>query len=238
MKLPPDWRLCLVTDHRLAGARPLEDIVAAAVRGGVTLVQLREKECSTRDFVELARSLKRILAPTGVPLIVNDRADVAIAACADGVHVGQSDMDCRDVRRLLGPDAIIGLSVETAEQARQAANLPVDYLGVGPIFATPTKPDAAPAWGLEQLAALRRQTPRVLMAIGGIHASNARLVREAGADGIAVVSALCAAPDPESAARELRAAISFDMLAFPSRPTRRVDDVPIRGDQNDSQRSS
>jgi len=206
MRGRPDWRLCLVTDRRLGGGRALEDIVAAAVRGGVTLVQLREKECSTRDFVELARSLKRILAPVGIPLIVNDRADVAIAACADGVHVGQSDFDCRDVRWLLGLDAIVGLSVETLEQARQAENLPIDYLGVGPIFATPTKPDAAPAWGLDQLAALRRQTPRVLIAIGGIHAGNARQVREAGADGIAVVSALCAAHDPESAARELSTA--------------------------------
>jgi thiamine-phosphate pyrophosphorylase len=199
----------LVTDRRLAGGRALEDIVAAAVRGGVTLVQVREKECSTRDFVALARSLKRVLAPAGVPLIINDRADVAMAACADGVHVGQSDMDCRDVRQLLGPHAIVGLSVETAEQALQAVNLPIDYLGVGPIFATPTKPDAAPAWGLGQLAALRRRTQQVLIAIGGIHAGNATQVREAGADGIAVVSALCAAPDPESAARDLLAAASF-----------------------------
>ena len=206
MKASPRWHLCLITDRQIAAGCPLEDLVAAAVRGGVTLVQLREKECSTRAFVELARSLKRVLAPTGVPLIINDRADVALAVCADGVHVGQSDMDCRDVRRLLGPGAIVGLSVETPEQALSASTLPIDYLGVGPIFATPTKPDAAPAWGLDQLAALRRQTRQILIAIGGIHAGNARQVREAGADGIAVVSALCAAPDPERAARELSAA--------------------------------
>ena len=201
-----DWSLYLITDRRLACGRPIEDIVTGAVRGGVTMVQLREKECSTRHFVELARILKRILTPAGVPLIINDRADVALAARADGVHLGQSDMDCRDARRLLGADAIVGLSVETPEQAVQAANYPVDYLGVGPIFATSTKPDAAPDWGLPRLAALRAQTRQALVAIGGIHAGNARQVMEAGANGIAVVSALCAASDPEKAARVLRAA--------------------------------
>jgi thiamine-phosphate pyrophosphorylase len=200
----PGWRLYLVTDRRLASPRAIEDVVPAAVRGGVTAVQLREKECSTRDFVELARKLKEILAPLAVPLIVNDRADVALAAGADGVHVGQSDMDCRDLRGILGSGAIIGLSVETLEQAERAAALPVDYLGVGPIFSTPTKPDAAPAWGIEQFAELRRRTRQVLVAIGGIHAGNAAQVMGAGADGIAVVSAICAAADPEAAARELR----------------------------------
>jgi thiamine-phosphate pyrophosphorylase len=196
-------KLHLVTDRRLASPRAIEDVVAAAVRGGATVVQLREKECPTREFVELARRLKAILSPLGVPLIVNDRADVALAASADGVHVGQSDMDCGDVRRLLGPRAIIGLSVETMEQAERAAGLPVDYLGVGPIFATSTKPDAATAWGIERLAELRRRTRQVLVAIGGINAGNAGRVIEAGADGIAVVSAICAAGDPEAAARQL-----------------------------------
>jgi thiamine-phosphate pyrophosphorylase len=198
------WSLYLITDRRLASPREIEEVVAAAVCGGVTAVQLREKECGTREFVELARRLKGILAPFDVPLIVNDRADVALAAGADGVHVGQSDMDCRDLRRLLGPGALIGLSVETMEQAEQAATLPIDYLGVGPIFATPTKPDAAPAWGLDRLAELRRRSRHTLVAIGGINAGNARQVMEAGADGIAVVSAICAAADPAKAAQELR----------------------------------
>jgi thiamine-phosphate pyrophosphorylase len=148
VRRPPDFSLYLVTDRRLAAPRAIEDVVAAAVRGGVTAVQLREKDCSTREFVEIARKLKEILAPLAVPLIINDRADVALAVGADGVHVGQSDMDCRDLRGLLGPGAIIGLSVETPEQAEQADSLPVDYLGVGPNFSSPTKPDAAPAWGL------------------------------------------------------------------------------------------
>ncbi|MGA2185588.1 MAG: thiamine phosphate synthase [Bryobacteraceae bacterium] len=212
MKRVPDWSLYLVTDRLLASPRAIEAVVAAAVRGGVTAVQLREKECSTREFVALARKLKEMLTPLAVPLIVNDRADVALAAGADGVHAGQSDMDCRDLRRLLGPGAIIGLSVETLEQAEQAAALPVDYLGVGPIFSTSTKPDAAPAWGIEQLAELRRRTRHVLVAIGGIHAGNAGQAIAAGANGIAVVSAICAAPDPETAARSLRREITRHAL--------------------------
>lgn len=196
-----DWTLYLVTDRRLAGARPLPDLVAAAVRGGVTAVQLREKECATREFVELARALKTLLAPLGIPLIVNDRADVALAACADGVHVGQSDMPCRDVRRLLGRSAIIGFSVENLERAA-AAPPEADYLGVSPVFATSTKTGAAPEWGLDGLAALRRVSHRQLVAIGGIHRGNAARVIGCGADGIAVVSAICTAPDPELAARD------------------------------------
>ena len=198
-----DWTLYLVTDRRQAGTRPLEELVAAAVRGGVTAVQLREKDCATREFVELARALRTLLAPLGIPLIVNDRADVALAAGADGVHVGQSDMDCRDVRRLLGPSAVIGLSVENLQQA-VAAPPEADYLGVGPVFSTPTKTDTGPEWGLEGLAALRRVSRRQLVAIGGIHADNAAHVIGCGADGIAVVSAICAARDPELAARTLR----------------------------------
>jgi thiamine-phosphate pyrophosphorylase len=198
-----DWTLYLVTDRRLACARPLPDLIAAAVRGGVTAVQLREKDCPTREFVELARALKTLLAPLGVPLIVNDRVDVALAATADGVHVGQSDMHCRDVRRLLGPSAVIGLSVENLEQA-MAAPPEADYLGVSPVFSTPTKTDTAPEWGLAGLAALRRASSHPLVAIGGIHAGNAARVIGSGADGIAVVSAICAAPDPELAARALR----------------------------------
>lgn len=198
-----DWTLCLVTDRRLAGARPLPDLVAAAVRGGVTAVQLREKQCATREFVELARALKTLLAPLRIPLIVNDRVDVALAACADGVHVGQSDMHWSDVRRLLGPSAVIGLSVETLEQAL-AAPPNVDYLGVGPVFSTSTKTDCGSEWGLAGLAALRRASRCQLVAIGGIQCENAARVAGFGADGIAVVSAICAAPDPELAARALR----------------------------------
>ena len=207
MRRAADWRLYLVTDRRLAAPRSIEEVVAAAVRGGVTVVQLREKECGTREFVELGRRLKALLAPLGVPLLVNDRADVALAVGADGIHVGQSDLGWRDVRAVLGPDAMIGLSVETMEQAEKAEHSDVDYLGVSPIFDTPTKADTAPAWGLAGLAKSRAASRHVLVAIGGIHAGNAAEVIKAGADGVAVVSAICAAADPEAAAREIRRAM-------------------------------
>jgi thiamine-phosphate pyrophosphorylase len=199
-----DWGLYLVTDRRLAGERSLEDVLRAAILGGVTVVQLREKECGTDEFVELARRLKAMLTPADVPLIINDRVEVALAARADGVHLGQSDMDYRQARSLLGPGAIVGLSVETMEQAEAAEALDVDYLGVSPIFPTPTKTDTTASWGIEGLAALRALSRHVLVAIGGINAANAAEVINAGADGIAVVSAICGAADPESAARALR----------------------------------
>lgn len=207
MKTPRGWELYLITDRALAGGRSLEALVEAAVRGGATAVQLREKNCCTRDFVELGRALARLLAPLDVPLIVNDRLDVALAIGAAGVHIGQRDMDYAAARRLLGPDAVIGLSIETVEQARAAESLDADYLGVGPVFPTPTKADAAAALGLAGLAQVRAVSRHTLVAIGGIAVGNARQAIDAGADGVAVVSAICAAGDPERAARELRRAI-------------------------------
>jgi thiamine-phosphate pyrophosphorylase len=199
-----DFGLMLVTDRRLAGGRPLEDIVEAAVRGGVTAVQLRDKESPTRESLELARRLLARLDRAGLPLIVNDRADIALAAGAAGVHLGQDDLPVREARRLLGPGAIIGLSIETPEQAAAAEAWDVSYLGVSPVYATPTKTDTKPPWGLDGIRRLRALTRRTLVAIGGIHAGNAADVLAAGADGLAVVSAICAAPDPEAAARRLR----------------------------------
>ena len=197
-------RLHLVTDSALCGARGVEAVVCAAVQGGASCVQLREKTLATRAFVERARALKALLAPLGVPLVVNDRLDVALACGADGVHVGQGDMPAAEVRRWL-PHAIVGLSIESAAQLRQAEEDPsVDYYGVSPVFATPTKTDTAPALGLDGLRALRAMTRRPLVAIGGIHAGNAALVMDAGADGLAVVGALCTADDPAEAARRLR----------------------------------
>lgn len=206
MKPHVDWSLYLVTDRPLCGNRPLEEIVARAVAGGVTVVQLREKDASTREFVALARRLKALLAPHRIPLVINDRVDVALAADADGVHLGQDDMAATDARRLLGPDRLLGLSVESLDQAREAAALEVDCLGVSPIFPTPTKTDTRGAWGLEGLGLLRKATRLPLVAIGGVNAANAADVAAAGADGLAVVSALCAAPDPQAAAHALRRA--------------------------------
>ena len=207
-KLPLEaLRLHLVTDSALCGARGILAVVEAAVRGGVTCVQLREKSLDTRAFVERARALKAWLLPLGVPLLINDRVDVALACGADGVHVGQSDMAPEDVRRLM-PGGLIGLSVESLAQLDAAERAPVDYYGISPVFATRSKHDAAPALGLPGLRAIRAGTRRPLVAIGGIDASNAAQVMAAGADGLAVVSALCSSADPEATARDLRAYMS------------------------------
>jgi thiamine-phosphate pyrophosphorylase len=194
------YKLCLVTDRSLANGRSLAGVVAAAVGGGVTMVQLRDKTASTRAFIEEARALKALLAPLRVPLLVNDRIDVALAAGADGAHVGQADMPAALVRKLLGPKAIVGLSITTSIEARAEDIEFADYLGVGPIFPQLTKPDAAPALGLEGLAEIRRITGKPMVAIGGVTVANARAIRSAGADGIAVVSAIMGAEDPMAAA--------------------------------------
>ena len=197
------YQLCLVTDSALANGRSLAGIVAAAVKGGVTLVQLREKTASTRAFIEQARVLKRLLAPLRVPLLINDRIDVALAAGADGAHVGQQDMPVALARQLLGPTAIIGLSITELGQVRDRDVELADYLGVGPIFAQSTKLDATPPLGLDGLAEVRRATGKPIVAIGGVSAANADAVRSAGADGIAVVSAIMGADDPRAAAAAL-----------------------------------
>jgi len=198
-----DYSIVLVTDRGMAGKRSLTDIVASAVRGGVTCVQLREKSCSTRTFLDQARALKDILDGTGVALIINDRLDVALAVGADGVHLGQSDMPCTDARRLMGKDKIIGISAESIEDAIQAQSDGADYLGVSPVFATPTKTDTAQALGLEGLHDMRLAVDLPLVGIGGINSRNAAAVIENGADGVAVVSAIMAAADPEAASRNL-----------------------------------
>lgn len=202
-----DPAVYLVTDRGLARGRDLLEVVAAAVAGGAGMVQLREKHAGDREFLDLARALKALLAPAGVPLLVNDRVDVARAAGADGVHLGQSDLPPGLARAMLGPDALVGLSVETMEQAREAETLDVDYLGVSPVFATPTKADAGPAWGLDGLARLAARSRRVLVGIGGIGPGNAAEVICAGAHGVAVVSAICGADSPRDAAAALLAAV-------------------------------
>lgn len=193
----------LVTDRALAGDRNIEDIVREAVEGGVTMVQLREKNIDTRTFIDLALSLKQVLAPYGVPLIINDRVDVALASGADGVHIGQSDMPFTMARQLLGPDRIIGLSVENFAQIAEANALDVDYIGVSPVFATPTKTDTAEPFGIDGLSKAVAMSTHPAVGIGGMNASTAAGVIAAGADGIAVVSAIVCAPSPREAASEL-----------------------------------
>jgi thiamine-phosphate pyrophosphorylase len=195
--------LFLVTDRALCGHRTVEEVVLMALRGGVACIQLREKDLSTRAFVEEAQRIKAIMAPFRAFLIINDRIDVALAVGAHGVHIGQRDMPCEIARKLLGPRAMIGLSVETWEDVERARTLDVDYLGVSPVFKTPTKTDTKGHWGLEGLNRIRAATSRPLVAIGGLNASTAADVIRAGADGVAVVSAICAADDPYQAALEL-----------------------------------
>lgn len=197
----------LVTDRTLCGTRGVAEVVAQAARAGACCVQLREKTTATRRFIEAAEKIRARLVPHKIPLIINDRVDVALAAGADGVHVGQSDMRPETARRLLGPDTIIGLSVETWEDVEAAQRLDVNYLGISPVYATPTKTDTKEPWGLEGVARIRRFSRHPLVAIGGLDVSNAADVARAGADCIAVVSAICAAPDPFVATQQLKAII-------------------------------
>jgi len=210
--------LYLVTDRDLCGGRPLEEIVLAAVRGGAACVQLREKNLPTRAFVEEARRIKALLAPFQVPLIINDRIDVALAVEAEGVHIGQEDMPYPLARRILGSRVIIGLSVETWDDVELAEQWDVDYLGVSPVFETPTKTDTKGSWGLEGIARIRSYSRHPLIAIGGLNATNAGAAMQAGADGIAVVSAICGAPDPFLAAQDLCGIIEDNPIPAPTLP--------------------
>jgi len=202
-----DLSLYLVVVPEMCLGRPVEGVVERAVEGGVSVVQLRMKDCSTRELLRQAERLREMLGSLDVPLIVNDRVDVALAARAQGVHVGQDDMPVAAARRLMGQGALIGLSTGTMDQALAAETAGADYLGVGPIYPTDTKSITRPCWGPERLRELRERSGQLLVAIGGLNASNAAEVVAAGADGIAVASAICSAEDPLEAARELRAAV-------------------------------
>lgn len=197
-------KLYLVTDRDLSLGRSLEEVVREAVAGGVTMVQLREKDAATGEFIELGRRLKAVLKPLGIPLIINDRVDVALAVDADGVHIGQSDMSYADARRLLGPDKIIGLSVENFKDLEVANELDVNYIGISPVYGTPTKTDTAEPFGLEGLRKAVQMSAHPTVAIGGMNVSTAGDVIATGCDGVAVVSAICSAPSPRDAAEELK----------------------------------
>jgi len=204
-----DARLYAIIDPERAGSHTLTDLAQAVVRGGATVVQLRDKHADGRRLVEEARAIKAALEPSSVPLLINDRVDVALASEAAGVHLGQDDMAVADARRLLGPAAVIGLSVKTIAQAEAAPVDLLDYVGIGGVFTTTSKDNPDPPIGTQGLAriieVLRRRAPKLrLIAIAGIDAGNAARVIGAGADGVAVISALSLAPDPAAAARELR----------------------------------
>lgn len=206
MRQSADFSLYLVTDSSRCTMMPLEETVGAAVRGGVTMVQLREKTLETRTFVEMARQLRALLAPLDIPLIINDRVDIALAVRADGVHVGQTDMRVQDVRALIGGEAIVGITVETPEQIEEANALDVDYIGISPVFSTPSVPRNVKPWQIPGVKKARSMTNLPIVAFEGITTANAAEVIAAGADGIAVVSAICGSLAPKDAAEELRSA--------------------------------
>jgi thiamine-phosphate pyrophosphorylase len=213
-----DLRLYALLDPERAGGHELAELGREVAAGGATLVQLRDKHGSTRRLIAEARAIKAALASSGVPVLVNDRVDVALAAGADGVHVGQDDMPAADARRLLGPAAVIGLSVKTIAQAEAAPLEALDYVCVGGVFVTASKDNVAAPIGLAGLktilAVLRARAPDFPVgAIAGIDETNAGEVVAAGADGVAVISALSLAPDPAGAAKRLRGMIDRSLRA-------------------------
>ena len=196
------YRLYLVTDEQL-DLETLTCVVSEAVKGGVTMVQLREKNGDVRAFIERAQAIKQVLQGTGVPLIINDRVDVALAVNADGVHLGQSDMPATLARQLIGSDKLLGLSVETEQQLQDAQFLSVDYLGISAIFSTATKTDLKKQWGIAGLSQAVAHSALPLVAIGGINQTNLAEIMATGVDGVALVSAICQARCPRSTAQNL-----------------------------------
>ena len=194
-----DLSLYLVLDPVLCADIGMVETARAAVAAGATIVQLRDKHASTSAMIETGLALKQALAGSNALLIVNDDVDAAIAIGADGVHIGQEDLDADNTRRLIGPDMILGLSVETEALASAIDASIVDYAGIGPIFATPTKPDHKQPIGFDGLARIIKLCPVPTVAIGGLKAEHAAEALAAGADGLAVVSAICGKPDPAAA---------------------------------------
>ena len=198
------YRLYLVTDEAACGGRDLVSVTEAAVKGGVDLVQIREKNLAEKDFLKKAQRLKDMLERYDVPLIVNDNLSVAIACHAAGIHVGSADVSPETIRKQWPSCSILGYSLEYEEQLQSVEASLSDYLALSPIFSTPTKTDTVVTWGLEGIRKIRSLSSKPLIAIGGIHAGNVGEIIRAGADCLAVVSAVCSAPDPASAAEKIR----------------------------------
>ena len=203
MKPACDLRLYLVLDAATTPARDFAGLAEAAVRGGATLIQIRDKLAPARSLIATVHAVRARLVGTGVPVLVNDRVDIAFAAGAEGVHVGQDDLPPAAARAILGKDALIGLSVGKPEECETVDPALVDHVGMGPFASTATKADAGTALGPERFAALRKRLALPVVAIGGIGPANAEAAIFAGADGIAVVSAIAHAPDPTAAAKTL-----------------------------------
>jgi thiamine-phosphate pyrophosphorylase len=202
-----DWRLCFIADSEAAAGKNILELIGEAVDGGATLIQLRGKRWTSREFLDTGEKAVQFLRPKRVPLIVNDRVDIALACNADGVHLGQDDLPLPYARRTLGKKRIIGLSVSSPEEAEAAEKAGADYLGAGPILWTASKKDIGPVLGLEGLLKIRERVKIPILAIGGISAANATEVIAAGADGVAVISAVTAALDSQKAAAEIIEAI-------------------------------
>ena len=202
MKHGIDYSLYLCTDRRLMTSPTIEASVESALRGGTTVIQLREKDCSSREFYELGLRVKKITDAYHAPLIINDRVDIALAVGAAGVHVGQGDLPCKVVREIVGPDMIVGVSAATIDEAVQAEEDGADYLGVGAMYATATKTDTRPV-SMEELLKIRAAVKIPIVVIGGINQQTLGNFKGTGVNGLAVVSAIVAQPDPEAAAREL-----------------------------------
>ncbi len=202
MKHGIDYSLYLCTDRRLMTSPTIEASAESALRGGTTVIQLREKDCSSREFYELGLRVKKITDAYHAPLIINDRVDIALAVGAAGVHVGQGDLPCKVVREIVGPDMIVGVSAATLEEAVRAEEDGADYLGVGAMYATATKTDTRPV-SMEELLKIRAAVKIPIVVIGGINKQTLGNFKGTGVNGLAVVSAIVAQPDPEAAAREL-----------------------------------
>jgi thiamine-phosphate pyrophosphorylase len=213
MTHPRAWDVYLVTDRSFSRQRSTLDIVKAAVEGGVSVVQLREKDLGSRSFYEEGMKIRDFLWDCRIPLIVNDRLDIALALNADGVHLGQSDLPVNVARRILGPDCLIGISVEKLADIDEEAMEHADYLALSPIFVTSTKTDTAAPWGLEGLNVVRGMTDLPLVAIGSMKRENAREVVIAGADCVAVITAITSADDPADATRRLVSEVRQAKLA-------------------------
>ena len=202
MKHGIDYSLYLCTDRRLMTSPTIEASAESALRGGTTVIQLREKDCSSREFYELGLRVKKITERYNAPLIINDRVDIALAVGAAGVHVGQGDLPCKVVREIVGPDMIVGVSAATLEEAVRAEQDGADYLGVGAMYATATKTDTRPV-SMEELLKIRAAVKIPIVVIGGINKQTLGNFKGTGVNGLAVVSAIVAQLDPEAAAREL-----------------------------------
>jgi thiamine-phosphate pyrophosphorylase len=203
MKSKINYKLYLVTDRDILKERDIVDSVEAAINGGVTVVQLREKDISTLNFYEIALKVKAVTFKHSIPLIINDRIDIALAIDAEGIHVGQEDMPCSIARKIIGEDKILGISVATVEEAKEAEKNGADYLGVGAMFPTDTKEDARSV-SIDVLKEIKQSVSIPVVAIGGIHSNNVMLLKPANIDGIAVISDILSKEDITMAAETLK----------------------------------